>query len=405
MKPPSRSGYRYEDQGIELFTDFECGNGCNPRRVSDDVYALDLEPEPGTHRFGGKSYYFCCGLRNRTAAPLAVRLRLYGSMNGEFGAGTRSAVLRLGDRWQQLAPDCIRTLPDSEDTVELLLDLPAGVPPLYVSNFHWHSFSDVEAWTERLRQHRLARVSVAGHSAAGRPLYRIDLGREEPDAPTIVMSQTPQPSEGIGTHVCRAIVEWLLGDDAQAAAIRAVHRVIVVPATNPDGTVLGLGVSHPSGRFPYFEGKLTAEGAPDALPEMRAMWELLTKERPWWFIEWHGNNWARRPGHMLLRYRPHLLSDPKRRALWERIDDQLLALPDTHHGNWTDHDEGMYQISIGFQAVTRLGCIAHMIKHHDRFPLEAICRHAIACFSTCVNQFAQRETGMAVKIIHSHPMG
>ena len=206
FRPPSRVGYTYADDGIELFTDFECGNGCNPRRVSDDVYALDLEPEPGTHRFGGKSYYFCCGLRNRTAAPLAVRLRLYGSMNGEFGAGTRSAVLRLGDRWQQLAPDRIRALPGSEDAVELLLDLPAGELPLYASNFHWHSFSEVEAWAERMSQHPLARVSVAGHSAAGRPLHRIDLGREEPDAPTIVMSQTPQPSEGVGTGsaACRS---------------------------------------------------------------------------------------------------------------------------------------------------------------------------------------------------------
>jgi hypothetical protein len=118
---------------------------------------------------------------------------------------------------------------------------------------------------------------------------------------------------------------------------------------------------------------------------------LLTKERPWWFIEWHGNNWARRPGHALLRYRPHLLDEPSRRALWESIDDQLLALPDTHHGNWTDHDEGMYQISIGFQAVTRLGCIAHMIKHHDRFPLEDIRNHAIACFTAGVGQFSETE--------------
>lgn len=366
-----------EDDRLVLATDFECGNGCRPRREGA-AYALDLEPEPGHHRFSGKSYYFCCGLQNRTGRPLDVRLRLYANMDGKIAEGTRSAVLRCAGQWDLLPPDRIRPVAGA-DAVELTLTLPAGDAPLFVGNFHWHPFSELSRWVDGLRADPLARVSIPARSPGGRPVYRIDLGRQDAGAPTVVMCQTPQPSEGTGTHVCRAIVGWLLADTPDASAIRDAHRLIVLPATNPDGTVLGLGVSHPSGRFPFFEGTLTADGGPGALPEMQAVWHTLASERPWWFIDWHSNNWDRRPGHMLLRYRPRLLADPRPRSLWETIDQSLLALPDTYHGNWTDRDEGMYQDALGFQAATRLGAIAHMIKHHDKHTLESICRHALAC--------------------------
>ncbi len=369
--------YVFCDDRVTLATDFECGNGVGPRR-EDDGYALDLEPEPGEHHFSGKSYYFCCGLRNRTGRPLTTSLRLYGNMNGQFAEGTRSVVLRVGDGWDHLPPERIRPR-IGVDAVELMLDLPVDETPLFVSNFYWHPYSDLEAWVQRCRDHPLARLAVLGKSVEGRLLYRLDIGREDSDAPVVIVSQTPQPSEGIGTHVCRALVDYLVGDDPTAVAIRAAQRIIVIPTTNPDGTVLGLGVSHPSGRFPFFEGYLAANSDAAALVEMRAVWEVLVAERPWWFIEWHGNNWARRPGHMLLRYRPELLANAGRRNLWQRIDDVLLALPDTYHGNWTGHQEGIYQSTIGFQAVTRLGTIAHMVKHHDKHGLDDIRRHAVEC--------------------------
>ena len=386
-----QSDYVLVDDRITLATDFECGNGCHPRREGEG-YAVDLEPEPGSHRFSGKSYYFCCGLQNHTGRRTTVPLRLHAAMDGQFGVGTGHVVVRQGDAWSHLETDRIHPVA-GQDAVVLALELPAGPTPVFVSNFHWHPHSELVAWVRELETQPRARVSELGRSAGGRELVRIDVGRDDPDAPTIVMGQTPQPSEGIATHACRALVDYLVSDDPSAAAIRNGQRIILVPATNPDGTVLGLGVSHPSGRFPFFEGRLAAEGSPEALPGTRALWDLLETERPWWFVEWHGNNWARRPGHMVLRYRPHLLADAPRRALWERLDEQLLALPNTHHGNWTDHREGLYQDSIGFQAVTRLGAIAHMIKHHDKFPLAQSCRHAIDCLRHGVRVWEEAHAG------------
>ena len=54
---------------------------------------------------------------------------------------------------------------------------------------------------------------------------------------------------------------------------------------------------------------------------------------------------------MLLRYRLKCLADAGRRELRRDIDARLLALPDSHHGNWTGHKEGLYQSTLGFQAM------------------------------------------------------
>ena len=107
-----------------------------------------------------------------------------------------------------------------------------------------------------------------------------------------------------------------------------------MPMTNPDGTVLGLGVSDAQGRFPYFESDLAAEGRPEATPESIAVWEYLRRTQPVLFWEWHSNNWARRPGHMLLRYRPEMLANREIRRAAEDMEARLLELPDTHHGSW-----------------------------------------------------------------------
>jgi hypothetical protein len=244
---------------------------------------------------------------------------------------------------------------------------------LFVSDFHWWPYSEV---VDDIRSLDNVRVRVIGHSFRGRPIYAVELGRE--GAPCMVHAATPQASE-MGHLACKAMIEYLRSEDPEAAALRDCFRVCFVPTTNPDGAVLGYGVSDAQGRFPYFEGRLAADGDPDATPEMAAVWRYLEEKRPWLFWEWHSNNWDRRPGHMLLRYRHELLADAARRRLWDDLAERLLSLPDTHHGNWTSAAEGLYQDSLGYQAVTRLGAISCMIKQHDKYPIERSRDHARAC--------------------------
>jgi hypothetical protein len=248
---------------------------------------------------------------------------------------------------------------------------------VFVSNYHWWPYTEMVAWLRGVPRDQ-AQVVEVGRSFLGRPIYSVEIGDRSAHAPCMVHTQTTQPSE-MGSLACRAMIDYLCSDDPDAAVIRRRFRTCFLPMTNPDGTVLGYGVSDAQGRFPTFEGHLAARGDPSATPETTVVWRYLERHRPWLFWEWHSNHWARRPGHMLLRYRHELLADDTRRQLWDELEERLLALPDTHHGNWTSDTEGVYQQTLGFQAATRLGAITCMVKQHDKFPLAQSRQHAIAC--------------------------
>jgi hypothetical protein len=273
--------------------------------------------------------------------------------------------------------------------VDIRLDLPASASTapaevLFVSNFHWWPYSECLAYLRRLQDVRLLEI---GRSAEGRPLVAAEVGRAEDGAPAMVHAATPQPSE-MGALSCKAMLDFLTGGSPEAHALLEQYRICFIPMTNPDGSVLGYTVSDARGHFPYFEADAAAEGRPDATPENLAVWTYLTRRRPWLFWEWHSNNWARRPGHMLLRYRPGILSDLEKRDLAEAVDERLCRLPDTHTESFTSHSEGLYQTSMGFQTATRLGAVSCMIKQHDKFPLERSAEHAVACLRTAHEAFS-----------------
>jgi hypothetical protein len=233
-------------------------------------------------------------------------------------------------------------------------------------------------------------VHEIGRSFGNRPIYAVEIGSDDNDAPCMIHTQTPQPSE-MGSLACRAMIDFLCSDAPDAAAIREFFRVCFIPMTNPDGTVLGYAVSDAQGRFPYFEGNLAAEGAPNATPETVVVWQYLKDHQPWLFWEWHSNNWSRRPGHMLLRYKHEILKDDFLRKIWDELEKRLLELPNTHHGNWTSHTEGLYQNSMGFQTLTRLGTISCMIKQHDKYLLEQSRVHAVECLKTAADVLRNKE--------------
>ena len=381
----------YEDDALLITTDFEGGNGHVIERLGEDRFTIHMEPDPGEHRFKGVGYYVCVGLRNKSGAARRLRLQLAAHIHrGESWLGQEHMVLRQAGRWRHLDPAAIGR---ADDALELALELPAGgdaeSDTLFVSNFHWWPFSERLRYLERLvrRAGSLARVKVIGRSRQGRPIHAVEIGRDDAGAPTIVNAQTTQPSEAMASHACRALIDWLVSSEAAAARIRDRFRVCVVPTTNPDGTVLGYCVADAVGRFPYFEAHLAAQGDPAASPENRAEWRYLERLSPWLFWEWHSNNWSRRPGHMLLRYRSELAGDASTRSLWDAVEERLLRLPNTHHGNFTSHDEGAYQSSIGFEAAVRLGAVACMIKQHEKYSLAESRRHAVACLQAAATAY------------------
>ena len=210
----------YEDDQVLIATDFEGGNGAHIRRLGSGEYAVTLEPEPGEHRFSGRSYYYCVGVRSKRPAASTVRLRLEGHAHGteSFGRDVRHAVLRRGGTWSHLDPSAIRSLGD--DALTLDLPLPAADEPdpvLFVSDFHWWPYSEVAAYVRSLNGVDGVAVREIGRSALGRPLYAVEIG--PPGAPCMVHAATPQASE-MGHLACRAMIDYVTSPDPEAAAIR-----------------------------------------------------------------------------------------------------------------------------------------------------------------------------------------
>jgi hypothetical protein len=376
-----------ELEDIAMTSEFEGGNGMDMSRIGPDHYFVRCEPDPGEHRFSGKSYYFCFAIHNPLPVQRRVTVRIAAAGWNYFGLQSRHYIMRRGDSFEVVGAECCRRVGADNETDLLDIDvlLPPGEEkdPVVISNFHWNRYTELRHWLASLPADK-ARLKEIGTSAGGLPITAIEIGKAS--GPAVLIAQTSQPSELSSTPIIKAMVEHLLQDSPRLRGIREHARFCFLPMINPDGQVRGLTVSTPGGRFPVFEGDKAAVDDPETVLEARLLWGYLRDVRPAIYWEWHSNNWSRRPGHMVLRYRDHLIDDAARRRAWVELEDAVLRLPDTHHENFTSHSEGPYQPTMGFQAATRLGCISTMIKNHEKYPLSKSISFGISCLELAAAQ-------------------
>lgn len=372
---------------IWISSEFEGGNGMDMGRLGPDHYFVQCEPDPGEHRFSGKSYYFCFAIRNPYPTQRRIAVRVAANGWNYFGGQTQHYIVRRRNEYQVVGPAACRPVRADNETDMLDLDilLPPGTDgePIVVSNFHWNRYTELRQWMATLP--KAAERVERGKSADGKlPITAIEIGNKS--KPAILVAQTSQPSELGCTPVIQAMVEHVLQDTAHGKALRDNFRFCFLPMTNPDGQVRGLTVSTPGGRFPVFEGDKAVRGDADTVHEAKLLWSYLQQVRPVIYWEWHTNNWSRRPGNMVLRYRPEIIKDRKRRRDWTELEDAILRLPNTFHENFTSHTEGPYQPTMGFQAATQLGAIATIIKHHEKYPLRDSISFGLSCLELAVRQ-------------------
>jgi hypothetical protein len=384
------AGRKLDLDDIRVTSEFEGGNGYDMGRIGPDHYFVRCEPDPGEHRFSGKSYYFCFAMRNTQPVQRKVTVRVAAAGWNYFGSQTQHYVVRRGDGYQVFGEEfCRRAHADNETDlldIEVLLPPADEKDPVVVSNFHWNRYGEFRDWLGTLPT-GVARQRKLGSSSEGRPISAVEIGN--PSGPAILIAQTSQPSELGCTPVIQAQIEHLLQDTPRMRELRDKARFCFLPMTNPDGQVRGLTVSTPGGRFPVFEGDKAVRGDPDTVHEATVLWGYLSETRPVIYWEWHTNNWSRRPGNMVLRYRHTLIEDAARRRAWVELEDALLRLPNTHHENFTSETEGPYQPTMGYQAVTQLGCIATMIKHHEKYPIRNSISFGISCLELAAAQLTK----------------
>jgi len=249
------------------------------------------------------------------------------------------------------------------DLLDIDVLLPPGTEkdPVVISNFHWNRYTELRAWLATLPA-AAERKDLGKSADGGLPITAIEIGNRA--KPTILIAQTSQPSELGCTPVIQAMVEHVLQDTDHGRALRDNLRFCFLPMTNPDGQVQGLTVSTPGGRFPVFEGDKAVRGDADTVHEARLLWSYLSAVKPAIYWEWHTNNWSRRPGNMILRYRPELIADRQRQRDWTELEDAILRLPNTHHENFTSHTEGALSTDDGLSS--RHSAWRH--RHHHQAP-------------------------------------
>lgn len=381
------AGRTLELDDISITSEFEGGNGYEMGRLGPDHYFVRCEPDPGEHRFSGKSYYYCFALWNPQPVQRRITVRIAAHGWNYFGSQMQHYIARRGSDYQVFGAEWNRrSFADNEgDLIDIDVVLPPGTAEnsaVVVSNFHWNRYTELREWLATLPA--AAEQKDVGKSADGFPITAVEIGT--PGKPTIFVAQTSQPSELGCTPVIQAMITHLLQDTAHARSLRENLRFCFLPMTNPDGQLRGLTVSTPGGRFPVFEGDKAVRGDADTVHEANVLWGYLSSVRPVIYWEWHTNNWSRRPGNMLLRYRDNLIEDAARRRQWVAIEDAILRLPNTHHENFTSFTEGPYQPTMGFQAATQLGCISTIIKHHEKYPIQDSIAFGISCLELAAAQ-------------------
>ena len=161
---------------------FEGGNGMDMGRIGPDHYFVRCEPDPGEHRFSGKSYYFCFAVRNPQPVARKVVIRIAASGWNYFGSQTRHYVVRRGDSyWSWRSGRRGSPRHEEPDTVDIDVQLPRAlrrIRSVVVSNFHWNRYTrNCRDWLAALptdggaqgdrQKRRTARRSQPWRSAIG----------------------------------------------------------------------------------------------------------------------------------------------------------------------------------------------------------------------------------------------
>jgi len=367
--------YCYEDEEIIIATDFECGSGRGIRRLGENQFQMHCEADPpGSHPFSGKSTYFCLGIKNKRNTRRRIMLTLLGFSHDL--KEVQSITVRAGRAWRQLPASDILPSPQS-GSLTLRATLPPEVP-LFLCNFHWYPYTEMCRYLEETaRRFPFASLSSIGKTYLGRDILVLTIAENAKSRPCVVVASTPQPSES-GHWASRAVIDFLTSDAEEALAIRRANSVHILPHTNPDGTVLGYGMSNSLGQAPYFDADCAADGR-EASRESVLMWNFLKSKRPWLYLEFHSAFQAYRKTHAILRYDKALLRGESTRRLMEECDKALESLPGNFTESVTNRQKG-YHNSMGFAAMTKLGVISYMYKLHDKFPLEENLLHSQEVF-------------------------
>jgi hypothetical protein len=367
MEGPAKSRARWGS--LEVFSDYECGNGHGFRPLADDVVGVELQPDWGTgDPYNSLGFYFNFAVENHSSETRTLEASV-GGIDPKLYLPVTRLIWRRDDTGWELIPK------EQLSAVGERLHFPLRLAPgarAYFCPFLWAPTSAVTARLARYAAEDAARCRLhsLGKTHLGRDIACLTIDETGIERERILLSGTPQASE-FGDLACLALLDFLLGESAEARRLRERYLFDVVPQQNPDGDVLGGGMVNALGENPLFEFDRVAAGE-GVSAEASAMWRWVERTRPGLLIEYHNYFQDDRPSFRTYVFTAELCTEPARRQHAERVRDALLAVSTGPPMTIRIGNE-RFSRSLPYQAMRAFGTVAHFYKLHSR---ETLARNA-----------------------------
>ena len=375
-------GRWYRDEDTEISSDFECGNGEHIHRIGEDHFSLNVHRDWGAgDPYSMMSWVFCMKIVNRSNGARTLKLDVRNINHS--GHDEAYVWAKRGDTWERAGAE---VLPGSDDDWSFRATVRMDAEEtVYLSNGYWYPPSEMAAWLTDVaeRYPDLCTLRHIGRTSQARPISVLTIFDPEPSEKKerILIAASPQGSE-IGAWACRRLIEFLLGDDPFAEAVRKKWAVDVIPQTNPDGEALGTVMVNALGENPLFEFKQVADGGAGCA-EAVSLWNWAKSYPPAIYLEYHCYYQANRPS-----FRPYLFSSDLhrsegRKALAEEVAKRLLEIS-TGPPAMVEVGDAQFSKCFPYQLIEHFDTIAHFYKLHMRESLEDNLNQAVRVFRTVV---------------------
>lgn len=115
-------------------------------------------------------------------------------------------------------------------------------PTVWVARFYPYTFTDLEAYLQRIKGSRFLEMTVPGYSQNGKPLYLLKL--TDTNSPVaakkrVLIHARTHPAETSPSFLLEGLIGWLLSGSSEAATLLANTEFYIFPMQNVDGVIAG----------------------------------------------------------------------------------------------------------------------------------------------------------------------
>lgn len=276
---------------LGISTDFEGAGLGSWAEVEPGAFDLELHTDPESNF----ARWYSFKVKDGAATPLTFRFTNAGSVSASGAWAYNRPVVSSdgGATWERIADT------EYEDGIFTFRHTPASDDE-WIAYVPVYDFSRWLELVERVSDHpRVAEVTVIGESIGGRPIHLLriaDPATLEVRKPALWAVARQHPAETGGSWKAEGLLEWLLSDDPQAAAMLENGTVYLAGFLNPDGVVIGNYRANLAGEN---LNRVWDDPDPDTAPEIRAVHDEMVRFAEEggeiaFFVDFHAHSTIRR---------------------------------------------------------------------------------------------------------------